>query len=140
MTATQVFLRFIEEEYTNADGTVNARLLLMWRETLLSNYICCDYKRDKCGWVTSKKRFRTSKNFVDDYLYRNRLTLNGFIRRFLWCVTSVSTLFIYGYSSSSIERNLDKKWKSFLNKHINETSDFRKYWTPTRKFNFTWKF
>lgn len=134
MTATQVFLRFIESEYKNADGSIDARKLNIWRFELKHNGIS-----SRRITYAVRARCRTSKNFVDDYLLGNRLTLNGFIRKFFRRRGNWMYDYLYGRNSTETENNLSRRWRKFLLEHINETDDFRKYWIPKRKFNFTWK-
>ena len=134
MTATQVFLRFIESEYMNADGSVNTRKLKLWRNELRYNGISSKHVPN-----TVRKRCRASKNYVDDFLYRHRYTLAGFIRHYFWSRANWCYDYIYGYCPTKAEDCLSRKWKYFLAKHINEYGDFKKYWTKDKKFNFSWK-
>jgi len=134
MTATQVFLRFIESEYMNADGSVNPKKLQLWRHELRHNGIS-----SKPVPNTVRKRCKASKNYVDDFLYGHRLTLNGFIRHYFWARANWCYHYLYGYCPTNTEECLSRKWRSFLKKHINEADDFKKYWTSNRKFNFSWK-
>jgi len=67
-------------------------------------------------------------------------TLNGFIRHFFnHSSNGVYGYYLYGFTESSIEEYLSKKWRIFLNQHINESDCFRKKWAVDKKFNFTWK-
>ena len=134
MTATQVFLRFIESEYMNADGSVNPRKLQLWRHELRHNGISSKHIPN-----TVRKRCKTSKNYVDDFLYGHRLTLNGFIRHYFWARANWCYNYLYGHCPTNTEECLSRKWRAFLKKHINEADDFKKYWTINKKFNFSWK-
>jgi len=134
MTATQVFLRFIESEYRNVDGSVKPRLLKFWKNELRYNRLSSERIPG-----TIRKRRKTSKTFVDDFLYNRKYTLNGFIRHFFHYRYHWMYNYLYGTNQVSIENRLSCKWKAFLSEHINEAEDFKKYWTKTRKFNFTWK-
>jgi len=140
MTATQVFLRFIKNEYTNDDGTINVRMLSAWRTELRKNRISSKPVTDSRGKIIYPVRYkRYSKNFVDDYLYRNRGTLNGFIRNFYLLRSSYYFYLTFGYTKSGVEKKIVSRWKKFLLDNIKENDDFAKYWTKNRKFNFTWK-
>lgn len=134
MTATQVFLRFIESEYRTVDGGVREKYLKLWREELRYNRLS-----SKRIPGTIRKRRRASKTFVDDFLYNRKYTLNGFVRHFLYYRYHWMYNYLYGTNLTDIENNLSRKWRAFLLKHINETEDFNKYWITSRKFNFTWK-
>ena len=118
----------------NADGSVNPKKLKLWREELRCNGISSKHKQN-----TIRGRCRSSKNFVDDYLYRNKLTLKGFIRHFFWHRANWNYNYIYGHCRTNTENYLSRKWNSFLKRKINEVDDFKKYWTHDKKFNFTWK-
>lgn len=140
MTATQVFLRFIENEYMNADGTINVKKLTLWREEIRNNHLSTDCARDSRGLALMPyRRVRRSKNFVDDYLRRNRLTLNGFMQHFFSYRQNFIYDGLYGSSCTKTIENLSKAWKCFLEEHINEKDDFTKKWIKSRDFNFTWK-
>lgn len=140
MTATQVFLRFIKNEYTNDDGTINVRIFSAWRTELRKNRISSKPVTDsRCKIIYPVRYKRYSKNFVDDYLYRNRGTLNGFIRNFYLLRSSYYFYLMFGYTKSGVEKKIVSRWKKFLLDNIKENDDFAKYWTKNREFNFTWK-
>ena len=129
MTATQVVLRFIENEYMNADGSVNKRKFKLWRTQIITNPIS-----------SVRKRKVKSKTFVDDYLYDRSYTLNAFIKHFFHeRTTNLYYDWLYGCSRKQIEMSLSYKWKKFLEKHIVESDDFKKRWIKTKNFKFTWK-
>ena len=134
MTATQVFLRFIENEYMNADGSINVEKLKLWRYELRNNRVS-----SKLMPYSITKRCRKSKNFVDDYLCINKLTLNGFIIHFFEGRRLYNYWYLYGRNYTATERNLSKRWRNFLMKHINESDCFKKRWNINKTYIFTWK-
>lgn len=140
MTATQVFLRFVKNEYTNNDGTINVRKFSLWRTELRKNHISSKPVTDsRCRIIYPVRYKRYSKNFVDDYLYRNRGTLNGFIRNFYFLRSNYYFFILYGVTVNGVRDSLVKKWKKFLSDNIVESDDLTKYWTKNKEFNFTWK-
>lgn len=140
MTATQVFLRFVKNEYTNGDGTINVRKFSAWRTELRKNCISSKPVTDNnCRIIYPVRYRRLSKNFVDDFLYRNRATLNGFVRNFFFMRSNYYFYVVYGFTVNGVRESLIKRWKKFLSDNIVESDDFAKYWTKNRNFNFTWK-
>lgn len=131
MTATQVFLRFIKSQYTNNDGTINPKMFAAWRKELHNNHISSILKPD-----TKRSRIRKSKDFVDDYLYKNRYTLSGFISHFLHHRYNYRFGYVYGYYVTEEEKRIKKRWKLFLLNHIK--GETKKYWIEGRKFDFEW--
>ena len=131
MTATQVFLRFVKSQYTSKDGTINPMMLAAWRKELRSNSISSKRNPSKV-----RERVRTSKNFVDDYLYNHRYTLSGFINHFLQRRASYRFDYAYGFIVSDMERRIKENWKSFLLNHIK--GEKKQYWIKGREFNFEW--
>lgn len=137
MTATQIFLRFVQDEYTNSDGTIDAALFNLWRRDLKLNNIVAkrEYKRGNVIGI------RKSVNFVDDYLIANNRTLNGFIKHYHSNRYYAFSSARYGWTTHQIENKLSRLWRTFLSQHINEANLFKCKWTLNnyKKFVFSWK-
>jgi len=164
MTATQVFFRFIENEYRGKDGTVNGKMVALWRRELRTNDISSKISKTKAP-IPLRTIFKTvsyapvrerrSKNFVDDYLngttaddigehyhdyslkYRRR-TLAGFIKHFINFSRYLSYASLYGgWSHSENKRRITNHWHRFLDEHIVEGQ--KRYVKYGEKVNYEWK-
>ena len=140
MTATQVFLRFIEERYKNEDGTIKAPMAKLWRDELRHNGISSKLKYpNSYDWRKRSLRAISSKNYVDDFLTKNKYTLQGFIGHFLKRRTQWGLAYRYGTTQVLGMQRIGQLWREFLKKHIVEEELLRKYWREDRQFTFTWK-
>lgn len=140
MTATQVFLRFIEERYKNEDGTIKAPMAKLWRDELRHNGISSKLKYPySYDWRKRSLRAISSKNYVDDFLTKNKCTLQGFIGHFLKRRTQWGLAYRYGSTQVLGMQRIGQLWREFLKKHIVEEEFLKKYWREDRQFTFTWK-
>ena len=137
MTATQVFLRFIEERYKNPDGTIKVPMAKLWRDELRHNGISSKQKYPySYDW---RKRAISSKNYVDDFLTKNEYTLQGFIGHFLRRRTQWGLAYRYGSTQVLGMQRIGQLWREFLKKHIVEEELLKKFWREDRQYTFTWK-
>ena len=140
MTATQVFLRFVESEYRNKDGIIDVRKARIWRRELRTNHISSKSKYPLSNNLNQRFiKIMTSKNFVDDYLKKHRSTLNGFLRHFFEERGVWDFQYYYGPTITEGTKRLDRNWKIFLKNHINEEDYLKKYWGKDKIYTFTWK-
>jgi hypothetical protein len=132
MTATQVFLRFIKDEYTNSDGTIDMKKYNLWRKELRSNYISCEYEY-VCGKLIAKPR---PKNFIDKYISANGFTLAGFGGHFF--NNSPSSLFhMYGRRYSISRSKFIRKWRDFISNHVD--GKINSAYRRKNSYTFSWK-
>ena len=140
MTATQVFLRFIEERYKNEDGTIRAQIASLWRYELRHNGISSKAKYPFIyDWKQRGLRVISSKNYVDDFLIKNKCTLQGFMGHFMSYRTQWGLAYRYGSTQTLGIKRLGQLWREFLKKHIVEEELLKKYWREDRQYTFTWK-
>ena len=140
MTATQVFLRFIEERYKNEDGTIRPYIAKLWRYELKHNVISSKPKYPLTyAWKNRSLRVISSENFVDDFLTKNKYTLQGFMGHFMRYRTQWGLAYRYGSTQTLGIKRLGQLWREFLSKHIVEEELFKKCWREDRQFTFTWK-
>lgn len=140
MTATQVFLRFIEERYKNEDGTINGQMASLWRYELRHNGISSKAKYPlSYHWKKGGLRVISSKNYVDDYLIRGGYTLQGFMGHFMRYRTQWGLAYRYGSTQTLGIKRLGQLWRKFLSDHIVEEELLKKCWREDRQFTFTWK-
>jgi len=161
MTATQVFLRFIENEYRREDGTVDDKMFKLWRNEIRENNISSKISPNggiilmytSYGGIRYEPvKVRRSKNFVDDYLngasvkdigesvyglrYRKR-TLRGFMSRFILFNRYLSYARPYGgWSYTETTKRIIRHWHDFLDKHIENN---KKYVLYGQKVEYEWK-
>ena len=132
MTATQVFFRFIKDEYTNSDGTIDMKKYNLWRKELRRNYISCVYEY-VCGQIITRPM---SKNFVDKYISANGFTLAGFGGHFFNNSPSILS-YMYGWGYPSNRSKFINRWRSFVCAHIDGKTK-----SPYRNkaiYTFSWK-
>ena len=132
MTATQVFFRFIKDEYTNSDGTIDMKKYNLWRKELRSNYISCVYEY-VCGKLIVKHR---PKNFVDKYISANGFTLAGFGGHF-FNNSSLSLFQMYGGRYLTSRSNFIRKWRDFISNHVD--GKINSVYRRKNIYTFSWK-
>ena len=137
MTATQVFLRFIKEEYTEPNGEINPKKYNFWIKEINQNAITSSYIKSKDGmYLKPLTRKRDKGDFVDDFLSDRFLTLKGYMRNFLVYRSSHYCGFAYGFKIVNIEKNIRLRWRTFLEHHIE--GNISSYWGK-KSFTYKWK-
>ena len=137
MTATQVFLRFIKEEYTEPNGEINPRKYNFWIKEINQNAITSSYIKSKDGmYLKPLTRKRDKGDFVGDFLTDRFLTLKGYMRNFLVYRSSRYCGFAYGSKIVDIEKNIRLRWRTFLEHHIE--GNISSFW-GNKSFAYKWK-
>lgn len=137
MTATQVFLRFIKEEYIEPNGEINPRKYNFWIKEINQNAITSSYIKSKDGmYLKPLTRKRDKGDFVDDFLTDRFLTLKGYMRNFLVYRSSRYCGFAYGSKIVDIEKNIRLRWRTFLERHIE--GNISSFW-GNKSFAYKWK-
>ncbi len=138
MTATQVFLRFIKEEYTEPNGEINQRKYKFWITEINRNFITSSYIKSKDGtYLKPMIRKKDKGDFVDDFLTKRFLTLKGYVRNFLVARSSYYCGFAYGSKIVDIEKKIRLRWRTFLEHHIE--GNISSYWGKNKSFTYKWK-
>ena len=141
MTATQVFLRFIKEEYTKPNGEIDELKYVSWMNVLsTAKFIKRKYHfwlynfSMKNGWQYSIYRTKggNTRDFVDAYLLGQNSTLRAFLPNIIrfesgWhrtnkyvdylCKLYYTQSHYYGLKKEGTKILLDK-WYNYIDNHI----------------------
>lgn len=142
MTATQVFLRFIQTQYTNPDGTINKRMAKLWRNIIRRHTFSSKIKPKPIrntyySWLTP--RVILCKDFVDHRLNIVNGTLRGYMTRFLYFRPDDNLPRNYAPTVNEGCTKIRHKWYKFLEEHIVEQDLLKIRWRADSNYKFTWR-